>query len=678
MASLADAPDLVGFFSYSREDDEGSDGRLSKLRGRIHEELRFQLGRSWRDFRLWQDKATISHGELWEDIINKGISESVFFIPIITPTAVKSPDCKFEFDSFLARERELDRNDLIFPILYAPVPALRDERWRQDPLLSIIVSRQYEEWRNLRHLDVSSTEVAQRIEKFCANICRALEQERLSPEQRRDTEARQVPEAERRLPQEAEIKQRAEEEERLREAEAEKRRPGKDERHRQEEFQQAETQIDGEDLGRLTTAIKKAFNADELDQLVRITFSESLYQSYVGRDLTDEVLVFKLLEALERRGTTVIFLRAVRRARPHKQDLIDLIGKLCPQSMNDPPPATAPIGTVIAALQTLKDRVVEPDVAGSLRSSRDKFDEVAGGFERLKANITLYDCLQTIQIQLYTIDLSKARDDPSALLMLQNQVLQFDLITEHISKVAQSLPDTALGRRMEMKRLVDPLTQAVHQLRDAISGLDYPSAALALNTIRGLLRREPSRINVQLTAIAENLPIGQFIEAIEQVIRELDEEDPAVDMLRSALRGLHELFPRLKGQVLEHDIWQSIEQELSAADRDVDRGSLEAMQEFQFHWKAVKLKITPLWHANPQERWVTRSQKFSDAFEMIFQDVAEAPSRADQLRQRYNMFRLEALAQFYQVNNALDTLCGEIVEIVKPLNALLKEIPNAV
>jgi hypothetical protein len=255
--------------------------------------------------------------------------------------------------------------------------------------------------------------------------------------------------------------------------------------------------------------------------------------------------------------------------------------------------------------------------------------------------------------------------------------VQFDMVAGIISRGAQSLPDTALARRMEMKMVVDPLTQALHQLRDAISDLDYPSAAFALNTIRGLLRVQAPRINALLTATAENLPIDQLIEAIEQVIQKLDEQDPAVDMLRSALRGLHELFPRLKGLVLEHDIWQSIENELAAAEQDVDRGSLEAMQDFQFHWKVVKLKITPLWHAHPQAPWVTKSQKFLDACETIFQDVADAPSRANQLRQRYSMFRLEALAQFYQVDNALDTLCGEIVEIVKPLNALLKEIPNA-
>jgi TIR domain len=244
MSSLADAPDLVGFFSYSREDDEDSGGKLSKLRERIQAELRVQLGRTRKDFRLWQDKVAIAHGELWEDTIKKGIAESVFFIPIITPTAVRSSYCKFEFESFLTREKELDRNNLIFPILYVPVPALTDDRWRQDPLLAIIGSRQYEEWQNLRHLDASSSEVvALRVQTFCANICRALEQEWLSPEERREAEARQREEDERRR-QEAENKRRLDEaeaekrrrdqEERRRKGEAEKRQRDEEERRRQE------------------------------------------------------------------------------------------------------------------------------------------------------------------------------------------------------------------------------------------------------------------------------------------------------------------------------------------------------------------------------------------------------------------------------------------------------------
>jgi hypothetical protein len=239
MSSLADASDLVGFFSYSREDDEDSGGKLSKLRERIQAELRGQLGRTKRDFRLWQDKTAIAHGELWEDRIKTAISESAFFIPIITPTAIRSSHCKFEFDSFLAREKELGRSNLIFPVLYIPVPALTSDRWRDDPLLSIIGSRQYEEWQNLRQLDPSSTEVALRVEKFCANICRALQQEWLSPEERREAEARRAAGAERRRQQEAEIKQRADDKRRLDEAEAKKRRQDEELRKLEEEARRA-------------------------------------------------------------------------------------------------------------------------------------------------------------------------------------------------------------------------------------------------------------------------------------------------------------------------------------------------------------------------------------------------------------------------------------------------------
>jgi TIR domain len=112
MASLAEPPGLVGFFSYSRSDDEHSGLALSQLRGRIYNELRLQLGRR---VRLWQDTAAIPHGTLWEQEIRRAINESSFFIPIVTPSAVSSPQCKFEFEAFLKRESELLRNDLVFP-----------------------------------------------------------------------------------------------------------------------------------------------------------------------------------------------------------------------------------------------------------------------------------------------------------------------------------------------------------------------------------------------------------------------------------------------------------------------------------------------------------------------------------------------------------------------------------
>ncbi len=259
MSSLADLPELVGFFSYSREDDADSHGALSALRTRIQGELRGQLGRTAKTFRLWQDKEAIPSGTLWETEITNAVAQSVFFIPIITPTVVASPYCRFELDSFLAREAALGRSDLVFPILYIRVPSLEDSaRQQSDPIISIIAKRQYVDWREFRHLDINSTEVKKAVEQFSAHVCDALRRSWLSPDERRQQEEvalqrqaeaeRQIQEIEAKRRAEAEARQRAtEEERRTREAEAEQHREAQAEaKRREEEEAQRQRQVEAE------------------------------------------------------------------------------------------------------------------------------------------------------------------------------------------------------------------------------------------------------------------------------------------------------------------------------------------------------------------------------------------------------------------------------------------------
>jgi formylglycine-generating enzyme required for sulfatase activity len=237
MSSLAELPELVGFFSYSRDDDADSLGALSALRSRIQGELRGQLGRTARTFRLWQDKEAIPSGRLWETEIKNAVAQSVFFIPIITPTVVASPYCKFELESFLAREAALGRDDLVFPILYIDVPGLEDgAECQNDPVLSLIAKRQYADWRKLRHTDARTTDTSEAVERFCTHIRDALRRSWLPLEERKQLEeaaAQQQAETER-LRREVEAKRRADEEarQRRREEEEAKRRAEEEERRR--------------------------------------------------------------------------------------------------------------------------------------------------------------------------------------------------------------------------------------------------------------------------------------------------------------------------------------------------------------------------------------------------------------------------------------------------------------
>ena len=260
MASLAQLPELVGFFSYSREDDEAFRGALSALRDAIQRELSAQLGRTRRNFRLWQDQEAIAPGKDWEAEITRAVEQSVFFIPIVTPRAVGSDFCKFEFASFVARESALGRNDLVFPILWISVPALLDEaEWRGDPVLSIVAKRQYVDWRPFRHAAVDFPAFGQAIERFCGKIAETLREPWLSPDERRqmEAEARRRAEEDERLRLEAEANRRAEDEERLRrEAEAETR--AKEEARRREEAKAQRRLAEQERLRQASEGRKRA------------------------------------------------------------------------------------------------------------------------------------------------------------------------------------------------------------------------------------------------------------------------------------------------------------------------------------------------------------------------------------------------------------------------------------
>jgi len=233
MSSLAQLPKLIGFFSYSRTDDEGDDGAVLALANRIYRELRSQLGRNDQNFKLWRDKDALAAGEQWKEKLKEAVSESVFFIQMVTPSAVNSGFCRFEFESFIEREKDLGRDDLVFPILYISIPELDSTPEITDPVISIVKDRQYVDWRPIRYLDVNSTEVRQTVGQFCSVISRKLRLPWISPEERHEIEEQRRLEEQRRV-QEAEAKRQAEETERRSLAEA-KKRQDEDQRHKDAE-----------------------------------------------------------------------------------------------------------------------------------------------------------------------------------------------------------------------------------------------------------------------------------------------------------------------------------------------------------------------------------------------------------------------------------------------------------
>jgi F-box protein 11 len=163
----------VGFLSYVRADDQHDGGKLSEFRKQLCGEIEAQTGEL---FHIFQDRDDIAWGQRWRERIHDCIDAGTFLICIITPRFFKSDSCRDELERFVAREKEIGRNDLILPVYYIDCPALDDE-WRReaDPLAQLISERNYVDWRELRFEPIDSPSAKKKLAKLATDIRQSLE-----------------------------------------------------------------------------------------------------------------------------------------------------------------------------------------------------------------------------------------------------------------------------------------------------------------------------------------------------------------------------------------------------------------------------------------------------------------------------------------------------------------------
>jgi parallel beta-helix repeat protein len=151
----------AAFMSYVRFDDAHEDGQLSAFRERLAGEIRIQTGH---EFPIFQDRNDIAWGQNWRQRIEETLDEVTLLLVIVTPGLFHSPACRDEVARFRERERELGRTDLILPVYYVAAQEMDDpDRRHADDLASLLWSRQYADWRELRFEPLTSPVVRKQI-----------------------------------------------------------------------------------------------------------------------------------------------------------------------------------------------------------------------------------------------------------------------------------------------------------------------------------------------------------------------------------------------------------------------------------------------------------------------------------------------------------------------------------
>jgi len=190
----------IGFWSYARQDDEMSGGKLSALRSLLMSELQQQYGRD--PIKIFQDVSAIPPGAEWEVEITAALNNATFLIPIITPAFIQSAYCCREIAIFLDRERTLREQypavggvRRIFPLLYVGIDGVDAE----DPaMLEELYKLQWLDFREYRHKDHQSEAVRVVLAQFADGMRHLLQirAERVQTAAEREALLRQAEEGE--------------------------------------------------------------------------------------------------------------------------------------------------------------------------------------------------------------------------------------------------------------------------------------------------------------------------------------------------------------------------------------------------------------------------------------------------------------------------------------------------
>ncbi len=168
-----DEDSWAAFLSYAGDDDV--DGRVSLLREHLSEEVGRYIGGK---FPIFQDRTDIHWGQQWRRRIENTLNVVTFLIPVVTPRFFASTFCRHEVESYLTRESNLRRDDLILPIYYIDCVQLHGADESTDSLVSVIAAHQYMDWRRLRLLPMTSTTVRRGLAQMAEKIRMAMQRGR--------------------------------------------------------------------------------------------------------------------------------------------------------------------------------------------------------------------------------------------------------------------------------------------------------------------------------------------------------------------------------------------------------------------------------------------------------------------------------------------------------------------
>lgn len=391
------------------------------------------------------------------------------------------------------------------------------------------------------------------------------------------------------------------------------------------------------------------------------------------------------LEAVERDGTLAPFLRLIAESPQSKPELRNLILQVAPGLVIARTDTKAKVDLVVSGLFQTHTSLDDPNIRAAVVASRETIRTVSKTVEILDVYKNLHDILHQMQMRRFSELRTAAvnmKADPAQADKLRDFQDRVRLAHQFATPWPPRLAHDSMAQTIE-QGWVDKIGSAGDKLRTAIEQSNTAEACMALNVVLRILETEPSRINTYIFSAAKTLPLNELVETLNRVGAAAGSYAAVFKQAADALAAVR---TDLHIRVVEHNLWQEIDDGLWAMDRHFILPPENALRDFGIDWPSTKLRVRTLADGEEGVTWAKNITHYSDRIddEIVHIEEQLAPpggaaniqTLTDNLYCIYTDFRFEARLRFLMVDQLLKSECEGLVAIGAPLQALLKELGN--
>lgn len=334
------------------------------------------------------------------------------------------------------------------------------------------------------------------------------------------------------------------------------------------------------------------------------------------------------------------------------------------------------VNTAVAGFNAVNQ---QPKDIQAVLAAGDGLTAVTSQIDVLATYKNLHDGLQSFQYGIGSFQslMIAGRDmgaDLNQVRVLRKFLNQLRLFCASAGDKITVLPPGPALRDIEQAWL-DDLGSAATKLQGAIPDTSA-DAYDALLDVRTVLRVVPSRLNQQIFVTAKNLPFGILAAGLETIAGKLPADEPSVPAIKAAQDAIKVLSSTIYARVVEHKLWQDIDNKLASLTDMVEPiegvAAADKSLPFQFSplWRNLEVKVKVLADLDPNGQWRAMLAGYStDVNDQLSRETVDTAFIL-----AFEAYRDEAQQRFVQVDLALKTECASIVRVSTPLHKIIEDL----